>query len=819
MKSAYAHGVETFKEDVILSYFFSTSGTRLHRSAEGMYRSLLCQLLEEYPQLSASLQKSRLLTNESHTIWHKARLEALLREAVLALRPQRLTFYIDALDECQAADFQDLIDFLEALRRQVKKSGMELFVLISSRHYPRVTCEGLQQITLEYERGHKADISLYICCRLRLGDSSKANRIRETIQQRASGIFLWVVLIIRILNEDKSRGKVHLLEEHLDALPEDLHHLFGSVLNGTDDNSVLLLTFQWLLFADRPLRLEELYFGVIASDSLDNIQHWTREEVDVADMKNFLLNTSNGLVEVTDETVPTVQFIHGTVHDYLINTWLPSQYGQPMAVSAGLCHDHLWKCCRNYGVRSSPVLLPTPNDGVRKGMSRCFRMAADSRSRINESHQFMIYALHGIVTHANTSQSLGVQQQGFIRDFPLDTWVRLHNILVVDPADRMSEKTTLEYIFVIENALALVEVLINQKSELMSTQCDTKGQRYQSLLGAAVAKGYNDMAAFLLKNGADPNSQVNGSFKCLDTAVMQGNAGIVRKLLESGVAVRESVSDLQDLQPSPLHRAAESGRTEIVRILLAHPTYAAQWHPDMDCVLEAAIYRHDCGMIQLLNERMRPVKRMIVRALYAAQDHYAGRADWKSGTFKALHSFRLYYQTRERREPVLDRICKAHEDYLHGSVRASDIFVGSSSTAAMGTVNLVQTLLKSQTSQIPTSMQHGHFQIVLDGSLGRLHFTETIFVFEWENLIDHINRVYRTLQILEFVEPRYHDAHDDERAAEWSLHEYDNPIRPASYMVVTKFDPGENVSFVMKVEFPLPCLHDLLSRIMPARQA
>ena len=95
-----------------------------------------------------------------------------------------------APDECQAADVQDVIDFLEALRREARRSGIELLVLISSLHYPRVTCEGLQQITLEYERGHKADISSYVRCRLRLGDKRKAHKIRQITEQKAPGIFL-----------------------------------------------------------------------------------------------------------------------------------------------------------------------------------------------------------------------------------------------------------------------------------------------------------------------------------------------------------------------------------------------------------------------------------------------------------------------------------------------------------------------------------------------------------------------------------------------------------------------------------------------------
>lgn len=105
-------------------------------------------------------------------------------------------------------------------------------------------------------------------------------------------------------------------------------------------------------------------------------------------------------------------------------------------------------------------------------------MATESRCRINKSHPFLEYAFHGLVVHANGSQSLGVQQQGFIRDFPLAIWVRLHNLVVINPADRMSENVSL--IFVIKNALALVELLIKQESELTSTQHNVKGERYQS---------------------------------------------------------------------------------------------------------------------------------------------------------------------------------------------------------------------------------------------------------------------------------------------------------------------------------------------------
>ena len=168
-----------------------------------------------------------------------------------------------------------------------------------------------------------------------------------------------------------------------------------------------------------------------------------------------------------------------------------------------------------------------------------------------------------------------------------------------------------------------------------SIQHDTGGEKYYSLLGAAVANGHSDMVAFLLKHGAHPDSPVNGSFRCLDTAAMQGNAEIVRNLLDSGAAVQTSVDDFRDTQPCPLHRAAESGRTEIVRILLAHSTYAAaQWHPDMDYVLEAAIYRHDDGMLRMLYGKMCAAKKAIAGAMYAVNNHRGNNADQQVKMFK-----------------------------------------------------------------------------------------------------------------------------------------------------------------------------------------
>jgi hypothetical protein len=679
MKFTYQHGLHALDNDVVVSYFFGSSITRLQSSTEGMYRSLLCQLLEQHPQLSVSLQKYELHLGQEHirSVWQVELLKELLREIVLALGSRHLTCYVDAIDECGYSAAQDIIDFLRELGKLAHKPGIKMRVLISSRHYPKVDVQPCQHITLEDQAEHQTDLSLYIQSKLRIGDSIQAHRIRNTIQQRASGVFLWVVLIVQILNEDKARGRVHLLERRLEELPDGLNKLFTTILQSEPhDEDILLLTFRWLLFADRPLRRDELYFALVMRDSDDGILDWDYE-VSTTDMENFILDSSKGLVESSQGTHPIVQFVHGSVRDFFLTAGLSMLHPASTSTTGllALSHESLKQNCCQYVMGSAAVLLRSAADGSRKTMSPCFRKSTELRARIGESHPFLDYALSGMVSHADVSQSLGCQQLEFINAFPLDIWVRLHNMLAVNPADRMGEHVTLEYIFVIKNALALNHVIPRR------LPLDLSGERYRSLLGAAVANRHHEMAGFLLEQGADPSSRVRGHFEVLDVAVMNGDADMVRLLLDSGAVLLPRCPDdhavlptrspnHQAMHPSPLQLAASLGFTEIVGILLAQPAYATRWHPDMGHALEAAIYRRDDATMQLLHERMDSERRELVQILHATNDLSVFGADYGTSASSAMNSFRVYYQARNRSGPaLLDTMHSDHIEHLRNHRR------------------------------------------------------------------------------------------------------------------------------------------------------
>jgi len=122
----------------------------------------------------------------------------------------------------------------------------------------------------------------------------------------------------------------------------------------------LILCLQWLLFAKRPLKPEELYYGILVGVDLDSVTPLDSEQIDPQDLQNFVLNSSRGLAEVTKAKAKTVQFIHESVRDYLLKSkGLERLQASLTGNLTGLSHERLKKCCESYmriSVSQDPLL-------------------------------------------------------------------------------------------------------------------------------------------------------------------------------------------------------------------------------------------------------------------------------------------------------------------------------------------------------------------------------------------------------------------------------------------------------------------------------
>src|SRR5205823_4241896 len=99
----------------------------------------------------------------------------------------------------------------------------------------------------------------------------------------------------------------------------DLHELFRDILTRDCHNrNELLLCIQWLLFARQPLKPEQLYFAILSGVEPEVLSRWNSNEITMDVIKRFILNSSKGLAEITKSKSPTVQFIHESVRDFLL---------------------------------------------------------------------------------------------------------------------------------------------------------------------------------------------------------------------------------------------------------------------------------------------------------------------------------------------------------------------------------------------------------------------------------------------------------------------------------------------------------------------
>lgn len=146
-----------------------------------------------------------------------------------------------------------------------------------------------------------------------------ARDIKSTLLRKVSGVFLWVVLVVQILNEHKRRGLFHELKQRVDDIPKDLDKLFAEMLKGSPSETPYTFSMlQLIAFASRPLTREEVYHAVLYSHA----QNATTSLIDVTqeDREHFIVNCSKGLAEMTKAMYPTVQLIHESVRRHLLDT-------------------------------------------------------------------------------------------------------------------------------------------------------------------------------------------------------------------------------------------------------------------------------------------------------------------------------------------------------------------------------------------------------------------------------------------------------------------------------------------------------------------
>ncbi|RGP69062.1 vegetative incompatibility het-e-1 [Fusarium longipes] len=322
----------------IVSFHFWAVGSELQSSQEGLFRTLLVQLLRAHPEVIpvvAPLRwESLCLFNLDPKSFSLIELGDMFERAITYISTRaKLAMFIDGLDEFEG----DCYTLISLVQRCV---AFPVKICISSR--PWVEFEGAfgDCPRLKMEDLTHQDISNYVFAKfqadvqfknLRRRQAHVAKELIESIVKKSSGVFLWVTIVVASLLAGIGAGdRVEDLQKRLDRLPAEIKDLYERILENIDSgyrkHTAQLLKLM-MAFKTRPSPLlfwyaDEIDFmgRTIKEDPTTITRQESLERVE--DIRRRLNSRCKGLLEIHQNTTTTDQFsshFGGTV-DYLHKT-------------------------------------------------------------------------------------------------------------------------------------------------------------------------------------------------------------------------------------------------------------------------------------------------------------------------------------------------------------------------------------------------------------------------------------------------------------------------------------------------------------------
>lgn len=102
-----------------------------------------------------------------------------------------------------------------------------LHICLSSRHYPHIRMKKHLTLVIGKRDDHGKDIIIYVGDKLTKWDAE----IEESVLREASGSFMWLVLVVAMLNRAYDDGKVEAMHRKLHDVPSNLEDVSATLLS------------------------------------------------------------------------------------------------------------------------------------------------------------------------------------------------------------------------------------------------------------------------------------------------------------------------------------------------------------------------------------------------------------------------------------------------------------------------------------------------------------------------------------------------------------------------------------------------------------
>ncbi|EWZ31636.1 hypothetical protein FOZG_14759 [Fusarium oxysporum Fo47] len=226
----------------ILTHYFWKPGQPLQKNIEGMTLSLLHQVLHKNRGLAQRLwtEQSNVQDKRDRGDWDVNELKKALCWAI-KFSGNTFCIFLDGLDE--AKEFEDLPwgDYQNTQVIYDLLSLGNIKLCASSREENPFSRFFTGQPRLRTHQLNENDIYHFAKNRLEASGLSSGDRSRllATVVEKANGVFLWVVLVVKSLNQAIRSGGANEFEERLAQTPSDLHNLLVDVWERPGDDAKL----------------------------------------------------------------------------------------------------------------------------------------------------------------------------------------------------------------------------------------------------------------------------------------------------------------------------------------------------------------------------------------------------------------------------------------------------------------------------------------------------------------------------------------------------------------------------------------------------
>ncbi|KAI0288057.1 hypothetical protein BC826DRAFT_721154, partial [Russula brevipes] len=617
-----------------IAYYYFDYKDVSKRDVRGLLASLLFQLGDDSDRCWDALHDLYKMCHNGSDQPSDAHLAKCFETMVEQPGQGRIFVIIDALDECPSTTGtpsarEEVLDFIEAL---VGSKHANLFICITSRPEQDIQTvldpltSASRRVSLHEEGGQSEDINSYVRSfvdtdrKMRRWRQEDRELVIEALSERAGGMFRWVFCQLDTLR----RCMPSSIRQALEELPTTLDDTYERMLQGIpkEQKQHAHHLFQCLVAASRPLRVEELaeIFAIkFDTDSLPNLMdHWRPENPEEA-----VLSACSTLIAIIDNGgSKIVQFSHFSVKEFLTSDRLrTSEFGN-------ICHYFIpLDAAHSILVRACITVLLQLDENVDKERLAAFPLAFYAaehwvdHAKIREVASQVQDAMEQLL---DPRKPYLAAWACWIRDVDRGLVGRSIGNLPEHPPQ---PKGTALYYAALCGLCDLAEHLIVARAEDVGAKCG----RHGSPLHAAVYMGHLDIArllldrgadvnlgnedgkpplvtaydrrnletmALLLEHGANPDAQYDFCGSISHDAASKGNTEVIELLLqhEADVHIRSiggskwtllhwmsnarlaqilldhgaDINALDAAHDTPLCRAAENGRLDLVRVLLGH---------------------------------------------------------------------------------------------------------------------------------------------------------------------------------------------------------------------------------------------------------